>query len=188
MPPLYARYISKGSSRFVELMMRYAIAPALLLLYTAAADAQRTQDRRDLPDVADVYTQLVQNPPLLTAERLPAGYKLGRCRLDIDGHPYISGRCAYEISEGGAFEFHGPRQVFSGVDYRKPEVFADEISTDYFVQVRRELLDGDKRGPRWQAFWNGTKPATHAYRDLGRLTKRGACYVNARTRICLWKQ
>lgn len=168
--------------------MRYAIAPALILLCAGTADAQRMQDRRDLPDVEEVVDQLIRNPPMLTAARLPAGHKIGRCRLEVDGRSYISGRCAYEINEGGAFEFHGPRQVFSGVDYRKPEVFADEISTDYFVQVRPELLDDGKRGPGWQAFWNGTKRATHAYRDLGKLTKRGACYVNARTRICLWKQ
>lgn len=169
-------------------VVRQAIVFVLIFMTGGAADAQRTDQMRRLPPVYDVAEQLIRHPPLLTSSRLPEGYQIGRCRLDVRGRTYISGRCAYSISKGGAFEFHGPNQVFSGVDYRRPDIFADEISTDYFVQVDRELPDGGKTGPGWEASWNEDKHATHAQSYLGKVKKKGACYVNADVRICLWKR
>ena len=33
--------------------------------------------------------------------RLPSGYKWGRCLLVVDGQTRISGKCSYQIEEGG---------------------------------------------------------------------------------------
>lgn len=167
--------------------MRQAILLVLTVVSGGSADAQRSRETRNLPPVYDVVERLTRHPPLLTYKRLPEGFRLGRCRLDVRGRTYIYGRCAYSISKGGAFEFHGRNQVFSGVDYRRPEIFSEEISTDYFVQVDHELLDGGETGAGWVANWNEDKRATHAQSSLGNVTKRGACYVNAEARICLWK-
>ncbi|MEG3148470.1 hypothetical protein U1769_01135 [Sphingomonas sp. ZT3P38] len=168
--------------------MRFAMALVLILAIGGAADARQTRAMRHLPPVYDVADRLMRHPPLLTASRLPEHYKLGRCRLDVRGHTYIAGPCAYSISRGGALEFHGPHQVFGGVDYRRPGIFAEEISTDFFVQVDHELLDNGAIGSGWEAHWNENKRATHAQSQLGKVTKHGACYVNNETRICLWKR
>lgn len=131
---------------------------------------------------------LIANPPLQTAERVPDGYKLGRCLLKVDGKRLISGPCVYVIGEGGSFQFHGSHQVHVGIDYPDINCHLCEISTDYFVDVDRFNDDPDpETGTPWYAHWNEDKRATHAQSYLGPVVRDGACYSNARTRICLWK-
>lgn len=176
--------------------------PAVALLALALAGAAHAAPERYKPMPSMAYgrydrliERLLAHPPMLSKARLPAGFRIGRCLLEVDGRRLISGPCSYTIEERsdvvtrpGDFEFHGPRQVFSGVDYPRPEIYAGEISTDYFVQVDHELLDGGSIGPGWEAHWNEDKRATHAQSQLGPVKRKGACYSNARTRICLWKK
>lgn len=138
-----------------------------------------------------VVEALVRNPPHITAARVPSHYKLGRCLLEVDGRKLISGPCTYQISEDGSFEFHGPRQVFPGVDY-SDAAFPQGISTDYFVQVDRERNKDVPTG--WDAFWNEDKRATHAQAHIGPVKRKGACYTadksyytGSKAQICLWK-
>jgi len=112
--------------------------------------------------------------------RLPAGFHWGRCLLEIDGKKYITGRCAYEIGPGASFEFHGPHQIWAGIDY-KPEDFAGEQSNDYFASI-------DVEGSTADGFWNENIRATHAQAFLGTLRRRGACWVNERAKVCLWRK
>ena len=114
--------------------------------------------------------------------RLWPGFHWGRCLLEIDHHPYIAGRCAYYIGQGGSFEIHGPRQIYSGIDYPRPEIYSGERSADYFAQVD---VGADGRG---DGLWNADIQATHAHSELGTLTRQGACWVNARVRVCLWRR
>ncbi len=171
--------------------MRLALAMALLLVQHTApqSKAHRFKPMPSMPNEAYVRLteRLTAHPPYLTPERVPDGYKMGRCLLEVKGRRLISGRCAYSISKSGAFEMHGPRQVYAGVDYPKPDVFPEEISTDYFVQIDHELLDGGSEGPGWDAFWNEDKRATHAQSHLGTVVRKGACYTNSEAKICLWK-
>jgi len=136
-----------------------------------------------LPTAALALSVLAQPVGALAAprqHRLPPDYKWGQCLLEVEGKRYISGRCAYQVSHGGSFEIQGPKQIYSGIDYPEPAVFTGERSTDYFAQV-----DVDPDGA--EAFWNADVRATHAQAHLGPVTRRGACWVNAHARICLWK-
>lgn len=125
-------------------------------------------------------------PVLLPVERprpsgrLPPDFRWGRCLLEVEGKQYIQGRCAYHIGSGGLLEIHGPQQVWSGIDYPEPEIFSSEISTDYFAQI-------DVQGDEAEGLWNGNPEATHAHRYLGRLTRRGACWVSSKARVCAWE-
>lgn len=172
--------------------MRLVAAIMLLLIQAAAAQAAG-QRYKPMPSISyeeyeRLANQLIKDPPYLTLQRVPERYKMGRCLLVVKARTLISGRCAYQIREGGGFEMHGPRQVYAGVDYPEPEAFFMRISTDYFVQVDHELLDGGEEGPGWDVFWNEDKRATHAQSHLGTMVRQGACYSNAQTKICLWKQ
>jgi len=175
-------------------------AAALLLLVLAGAahaapDRNRPTPSMDYERYDRVIHRLLAHPPMLSAARLPKGYRIGRCLFEVDGRTLISGPCSYSIAgrskvapRPGDFEINGPRQVYAGVDYPRPEVYSAQISTDYFVQVDHELLDGGSIGPGWEAHWNEDKAATHAQGELGPVKRKGACYSNARTRICLWKK
>jgi hypothetical protein len=125
-------------------------------------------------------------PPAADARstgRLWPGFHWGRCLLEIDHHAYVAGRCAYHVSRDGSLEMHGPRQIYSGIDYPRPEIYSGERSNDYFVQV-----DVSADGRSGDGLWNADIRATHAHSELGRLTRRGACWVNARVRVCLWRR
>lgn len=176
--------------------------PAVVLLaLTLAGAAHAAPDRyKPMPSISyERYERLIKrllaHPPMLSKARLPDGFKIGRCLLVVDGRTLISGPCSYTIAthsdiatQPGDFEFSGPRQVYSGIDYPEPETYSENISTDYFVQVDHALLDDGSIGTGWEAHWNEDKGATHAQSQLGPVTRKGACYSNARTRICLWKK
>jgi hypothetical protein len=179
-------------------LMRTAAALFALVLTQAAhavPDRYRPMPSMSYERYERLIKRLLAHPPKLSNARLPDGFRIGRCLLEVDGRTLISGPCSYTIeahsnvaSRPGDFEFNGPHQVFSGIDYPEPEIYSEEISTDYFVQVDHELLDGGSTGPGWEAHWNEDKAATHAQSQLGHVTRKGACYSNARTRICLWKK
>jgi hypothetical protein len=135
-----------------------------------------------------LFTRLEKDPPYLTPERLPPGYKIGRCLFVVRGKRIIDGKCAYAIGKGGEFQIEGPRQIYAGIDY--PECFegAATFSTDYAVQVSHPLLDGLSTGSGWVADWNEIKAANHLEWSLGPVRRRGPCYSNRQTKICLWKR
>jgi len=178
--------------------MRSAAALFALVLAQAAhaaPDRYKPMPSMSYERYGRLIGHLLAHPPRLSKARLPRGFRIGRCLLQVDGRTLISGPCSYTIAahpdvamRTGDFEFHGPRQVFSGVDYPRPEIYSEEISTDYFVQVDHELTDHGSIGPGWEAHWNEDKRATHAQSQLGPVKRQGACYSNARTRICLWKK
>lgn len=160
-----------------------AVLPVGTPLASQSSDSMIDRDTYDAR-----IEQLLANPPLQTAERVPEGYKLGRCLLEVDGKQLISGPCTYTIWEGGSFQFNGSYQVHVGIDYPDINCHPCEISTDHFVYVQNYPDDVDPdSGTSWYAHWNGDKRATHAQAYLGPVTKKGACYSNARTKICLWK-
>jgi hypothetical protein len=113
--------------------------------------------------------------------RLPAGYAWGKCVLKVDGKTYISGRCAYSMQRGGSLEINGPHQVYAGIDYPETDMGALAQSRDYFAYVDVEGRSGD-------GFWNADRLATHAQAHLGTLERRGACWINERAEICLWRR
>lgn len=115
-----------------------------------------------------------------TYRKIP-GYKWGRCLLEVNGKAYISGACTYQTYSGGGFMINGPRQIFPGVDYPRPRYQTGQRSADYFAQVNIEGRTGE-------AYWNEQRRATHAHSNLGTVRRDGACWVNARTRICVWKR
>ena len=112
---------------------------------------------------------------------LPQGYHCGRCLLQVEGRTHISGACAYSIGSGGSFEIQGPHQIYSGIDYPETEAAFQDRSADYFAQVN---IEGDSA----EGFWNAGVTATHAHGRLGTLKRRGACWVNASAKICVWRQ
>jgi hypothetical protein len=144
------------------------------------------------PDTTDeaCLRRLATHPPLLTRDRLPAGGKIGRCLLQIDGKTLISGACAYSIGEGGDFHIDGPHQVFDGIDYPKADGMAAMISTDWWADVFRED-DG------WTGYSNGDESIGSVHGQAsrwGKLKKSDACFTNRKggevmqqVRICLWK-
>jgi hypothetical protein len=161
------------------------ITLAILVALSTPATAVSAHPEEDFERLTG---RLQEHPPHLSAARLPPGYKIGRCLFEVRGKRLISGKCAYTIGKDGEFQIDGSRQVYSGIDYPRPDCYCAEISTDHFVQVDHELLDGGGMGPGWWAHWNVDKRATHAEWLLGPVTRARDCYSNKDTKICLWKQ
>jgi len=111
---------------------------------------------------------------------LPAGHHWGRCLLVEQGETRISGPCIYELERDGGFHIDGPRQVFGGIDYPRPEITAEEQSNDYWANVFRE--DGG-----WTGYGNPDIRSVHGDMQFGSLRREGACFANAHARICLWR-
>ena len=176
---------------------------ACLSVSLTSAEARKFKMPPDF-DYDHHYARLAANPPHLSADRLPKGYKIGRCLLVVGGQTRISGPCAYIIYKGGDFHISGPRQVYGGIDYPSPEIGAMEMSTDYWANVFRGglLEDGEYqvgKGP-WTGYANEdvryTKGDGSAWYEL---VKSGACYSNETRRqpsdiyqqlvkVCLWKK
>jgi len=170
--------------------MRLVFAALLTLSpgLASAADGQRKEVATCPEWNEKLMDRLTRNPPYLSSARVPKGLKIGRCLFEVKGKRLIDGKCAYAIRKDGEFEIQGPRQVYPGLDYPDCYVGSFSISTDHFIQVDHELLDGGATGPGWWAHWNEDKRATHAHWFLGSVAKRGACFINSETKICLWKQ
>ena len=121
--------------------------------------------------------------PAATHHRLPKGYKWGRCLLRVDGKSYITGRCSYHVEADGSFDINGPDQIYPGIDYSLSSDAAGggARSNDYIGEVQME-------GSSAQGFWNEEPLASHVQGTLGTLKRQGACWVNKRARICLWRR
>ncbi|WP_157215918.1 hypothetical protein [Flavisphingomonas formosensis] len=118
--------------------------------------------------------------------RLPDGFRWGRCLLVVGAQTRIKGKCAYQISEGGTFEIHGPRQIYDGIDYPEQEIYAGVQSRDYSAVIYRD-------GKGWIGSATPDKLSTHGEYPW-KLRKQGACYFaqddpqGRFVKICLWKK
>jgi hypothetical protein len=116
-------------------------------------------------------------------KRLPEGYQWGRCLLVVEGFTRISGKCAYKIYNDGDFHIEGPRQIYAGIDYPKPEGMPGVRSADYWADV----FKGDDG--RWTGYGNREIAWTHAdFGDFGPLRREGACFLGEKVRVCLWRK
>jgi hypothetical protein len=121
------------------------------------------------------------SPSHAAQHRLPSGYKWGRCLLVVQGETRISGKCSYQIENGGDFNIQGPKQVFAGIDYPDTHSGAGEMSKDYWAVIYK---DGDA----WAGYANGDIRDTHGEgADWGELHREGACYLGKDVKICLWR-
>jgi hypothetical protein len=178
------------------------ILSASLSISLTAADARKFKTPPDF-DYEAHDAKLSSNPPYLTKERLPKGFKIGRCLLVVDGQTRISGPCAYKIEKDGSFHITGPRQVFLDIDY--PEAKGTMgISTDYWANVYKDgvMEDGEYKsgkGP-WTGYGNEDVRYMNGQGSAWyELVKDGACYSNETKRqppdtyqqlvtVCLWKK
>jgi hypothetical protein len=94
----------------------------------------------------------------------PALAAPGRCVLRVEGHTYLNGPCNIDLEPGGDFEISPLR----------------EVNPYYFAYV---TLTGSPLGTAMGS-WNGKDAENHAHDDLGTLTRKGACWSNARAEIC----
>jgi hypothetical protein len=79
------------------------------------------------------------------------------CKLVVEGNTYIDGKCDYESDPDGSF------RIFGAI---------------YFAYV-------DVNGDTAEATWNANPKSLHAGAPLGTLTRKGACWENATTQICV---
>jgi hypothetical protein len=101
----------------------------------------------------------------LAAQSSPAEAqaRVVRCELTINGRTYIRGQCDFTpLGRDGSFQI------------------MDHEDQPYFAQVnvsRPGIADG---------YWNGDRTNERAHARLGQLTRRQACWVNQRVRVCAW--
>ncbi|MBS0254737.1 MAG: hypothetical protein JSS36_05880 [Proteobacteria bacterium] len=102
------------------------------------------------------------------------GVPIRRCLLVVDGKTYINGPCIYYPMADGSFFGKGSFQIAERLP-DKHDVMG------YFAQV--------DIGKRFASVnWNAGPKSTHAQAFLGEDFKReGACWVNARAKVCAWK-
>jgi len=115
-----------------------------------------------------ILYQLVRLVPIVTFLVLlgavnPIFAAPGRCTLQVDGRMYLNGICNVENQPDGSFT------VGMGESSR----------SKYFASVDIDKATGTARGT-----WNGKNAESHAADDLGTLTRRGACWVNAHAKVC----
>jgi hypothetical protein len=87
-----------------------------------------------------------------------------QCLLQVNGRTYIDRVCNGNFQKDGSFSL--------GTDERNSPYFAYVNSND----------DGSAEG-----YWNGEAWSSHAHDSLGTLFRSGACWQNAKARICAWK-
>jgi hypothetical protein len=90
----------------------------------------------------------------------------GRCMIAVDDRTFLNGTCNIEVRPGGSFT------VGAG----------EKSRSKYFAYVQVDHATGSGQG-----YWNGIEAESHAHEDLGMLKKNGACWQNARARICAWR-
>ncbi len=49
------------------------------------------------------------------------------------------------------------------------------------------MVSIDKDTGTGDGWWNGVDADSHAHDPLGKLTRQGACWVNARAKVCAMK-
>jgi hypothetical protein len=102
---------------------------------------------------------------VLALASLPARAFPGRCLLQVDRHTYLDGPCNIDLLGEGGFS-----------------IGTGEHAARYFAYVLTEPDTGRVTGA-----WNGVYAGSHAHENLGELIRHGACWVNARARICAWR-
>jgi len=89
-----------------------------------------------------------------------------RCLLQVDGKTYMTGRCQYWVSKEGDVMITGRSKLYPRLGPFKQGnvVWAD---------------------PDVEAAWNGPFVERHAHDSLGKVTKRGDCWVNDYAKVCV---
>lgn len=95
----------------------------------------------------------------------PAFAGQGRCLLEVDGRAYLDSRCRIELFGDGGFS------IGRGTT---------RVGSRYFAVVNVQ------RAGLAEGFWNGPEAESHAHEALGALTRDGACWKNAKARVCAW--
>ena len=109
------------------------------------------------------------------ANDLSSVSRKGRCLLQVDGKTYISGICRYDMTVQDSTETH----------ISTPGSFVVRGRGDNYAA----FVDIDLRRPTTaEGGWNEEENAGHMQTPLGILKRRGACWVNKRARICLWRK
>jgi hypothetical protein len=93
---------------------------------------------------------------VLTGSAALAAEKQAMCKFTVEGKTYINGRCNFESDPDGSFRMW------------------DDVHTVY--------LNVD--GKTAEASWNKNPKSFHADSPLGTFTRKGACWINAKTEIC----
>lgn len=95
----------------------------------------------------------------LAASTAAAKERQAMCKFVVDGKTIINGRCSFESDPDGSFRMWD----------RKHTVYLN--------------VDGNSA----EASWNKIPGSFHADSPVGVLTRKGACWVNAKTEICARK-
>jgi hypothetical protein len=97
--------------------------------------------------------------------------KIVKCTFSVDKKTYISGPCDYVYYENSTY------RELELIQKRPKNYFS------YFVVINFNYWDGGTG-----MFWNGPNiKAMHAEDDLGRVKKRGSCWLNNRAKLCIIK-
>ena len=102
---------------------------------------------------------------LLTLSGAPAHAKPADCLFEIDGKTLIDGACQFVAGRGGDF------RIFT----------LKGAGIEYAVEI--------ERGPSGEALgvWNGDAGYPRTQSQIGLLRPAGACWSNARARVCAWR-
>ena len=97
---------------------------------------------------------------ILVAGPASAKDRMVGCEIVADGRVMASGLCEFRPHEGGdgSFNLESPNGVFAVVLVEGPGVA--------------------------KGYWNGAPGVPRAHDDLGDLRQDGACWKNARSRVC----
>lgn len=106
-------------------------------------------------------------PPAIAQRGETEQLRNGRCQLQVDGVNMINGRCRYDIEEDGSFRIQEAGRR------------GDDFYFAYLSKTGRNTAT---------ASWSGARGARHAHDSLGDLVRRGACWTNRTTRLCLWRR
>jgi hypothetical protein len=95
----------------------------------------------------------------------PSSAKPSDCLFEVDGQRIINGTCQFVVRPGGSFRIFTLKG--SGLEY---------------------VAEVNRVGPE-QAYgnWNGQQGEPISRIPLGVLTPSGACWTNARVRLCAWQ-
>jgi len=99
------------------------------------------------------------------SEMAPAIAFEGKCLFEFHHKKYIDSLCNVEIEKSGTFTL--------GID---------DSRLRYFVYV---LVDDKGKA---NGYWNGETMETHAGDPLGKLVRKGACWINKNAKVCAWRK
>ena len=88
----------------------------------------------------------------------------GKCLLSVDGKIYLNATCNIDISASD-----GSFSIGTGESSREKHFAVVNVGP-----VKRRAI----------GYWNGVLGEDRAHESLGILVRRGACWINARARIC----